>query len=297
VSALPWIIGGAAVGVGFLYLRSKQAAKDTKPPSTCDGISAIGDKLGVPIPKGLCEGLGGIVEGIGAAIGTTEAEVKRWDADNAVKNGAVTVPISKLVRNMSYTNIGGTTVAAGGAGGLATRTPALRGTALEFKNGCTPFEGSSGWSKCAPGTHDMLVDAARSDLNGYPVMRGPRTNVKTSPAYIMSGSKDTKKLDVTTGGPFKPGADGNSSSFPIPIPAGHLGWIYRGRAFTCPEPVDPDWTIRDHRAGVEVPVCVGAFGGSGLPPPPVGGGDTGPGRTGGGVVVNITADVPRGERR
>lgn len=257
---------GLAAGAGLIWYARKQAeaaAADSK----CDAIVAAAVKAGVPeaVARAACNALpsiGDILEGVGSAIGTTSAEVKRWDAENKALNGEVATPISDFLRKT-------VTVYPSTTGADATR-----GTVLEFKNGCVPFAGAAGWSKCKQGTHDMRHRPNNYDPTAVPVGTGVEADDKqrrgkaTSWTNFMTGSGDPSRIDPATQGPFRAGAVYGmyKTPFPLPLAEGELGWLWRGRPFKCAADRTPAWNVRDHTSDTAMPPC-GPFGGGGPPPP------------------------------
>lgn len=247
--ALALVVGGGGIAL-LLRARAKQ---ETPSKSAC---KAIAEKTG--IPAGACEAGLGLIGAIGELF-----KGRDWAADdkkNKDLNGAVKTPLAKVLAGMS-TNGG----AVGASGAF------LRGTVVEFENGCRPFKGAAGWEKCAAGTADMgsgepVVFAWGEYLPGKSARRVARANIGTG-----------NDKDPLTQGPLIPnqskvwgGTVMKASDFPMPIPSGQKGWFYKGRPMVCDA---PDNKVRDHRdgeglgtTGDEMPYC-GKLGDIGPPPP------------------------------
>jgi len=274
MSALPWILGGAAVGVGFLVWRSRQAAKETAETPGVDVCAALA-KAGVP--SDVCKlGLpvvGAIVDAIDGAV-KTPGDVREWDRKNKELNGPVRIANEGALRKLTYT-----------CTDPSNCFTALDGTVIEFENGCVPIAGSPGFAKCAPGTQPML---------NYPVLSMPffvsdgpmsemfdtRNSETDSVNYSMSGAVRTKAnasdaakrdpYDLFTRGGYAPGSY-EAGGFPVPIPEGHIGYIYKARPFTCPKGQPPvmDQLERDWREDAAdgdanwTPPCGGSAWGGG----------------------------------
>lgn len=270
MSSLPWIIGGAAIGVGFLIYRSRQAAAGPAKPSTCESIA----KLAGQDPAIVCGALGALGQIAGEvadALGKTSADVKRWDAKNKELNGEVDIPMDgfrKALANTCYDASSGNCY------------PFVDGTVLRFKNGCVPLSGSPDFAKCVAGTHRMDNYLPWQAWHFMPdSTNNGQTSYKPDAIRSMSGSvrlegepnDDRHPYDAFTRGGFKQGGL-NHNPFPIPIPEGHLGYVYKGRPFTCPQGKPPNMRqiVRDHRGepiGDAIPTCGGDAVGGWVPQP------------------------------
>lgn len=242
MSALPWVIGGLAIGgVGLLVLRSRQAKQETAPPNPCEAISAA-----TGIPKGVCDvGLpivGDIIDAVGKLGAGPGDEYREKDAKNKSLNGSVKQPLESYVKSCLDTSFSKPQ-------GSGTWFVPLWGTVLEFENGCTPFKGSPGWSKCKAGTSSMMEarsylsrDAKRVDG----VTRTVNWEMDGGPEHVMTGDRyrDGDKLivDAASGKYIKPWS---KCEFPLPIPDGGEGWVYKGRPFVVPAGAWPDFNVLD----------------------------------------------------
>lgn len=251
-SSLPFIVGGAALGLGVVWLRSRQAKQEVgDKPNPCEGLSALG------VPKGACDALlplaSQVLGAVGDALFTTSADIKERDAKNRELNGgAVDVPMTKAVQKIAWV-----------APSVHNVGSALRGSALRFANGCVPFKGTLGWAKCAEGTHDM-----RNRPND------------TDPWFEWQNLMSGRDGDPASSGPWESsaagGAHGTRTDFPLPLADGEHGWFYKGRPFKCSAATPPDFNVRDHRGDVESIPCGGPTRPYTPPSRPILGGDDAP---------------------
>ena len=227
MSALPWIIGGAAVGVGILWIRARQAAAETKQDPCAEleklGVPRAACELGLPVVQEIVQGA---IDAVGAK---TSAQVEKWDAENKALNGPVRIANEGIYRELTKT-----------CDSPGNCYSALDGTVVEFENGCVPIAGAPGREKCAPGTHDMLNYAIKQAMWWRPDGAGPTeswspSTVAPMTAQVRYEGEDARAYDPFTQGGYGPG----QKNFPIPIPDGHYGYFYKGRPFTCPAGQQP----------------------------------------------------------
>lgn len=238
-----------------LARRSQESAAGSDEPGGEGGGKSPCDYLkGNPSAYASCLALQGGVEIIDGFIDMLPDgpgdEFRAKDAKNRELNGKVKVPLVQQVRSCLDTSYGHPT-----SNGPATGFVPLWGTALEFENGCTPFKGSPGWSKCAPGTaHMMIGESYRSkDADNYdPVTRTVNWEMRGSSEHVMTGDRyrdgDKLVVDPSSGKYFAAAAGGNcgvKTPFPLPIPEGGEGWFYKGRPFVVPAGAWPDFDNLD----------------------------------------------------
>jgi hypothetical protein len=237
------VVGGAAIGVGYLIFRSQKAKQETKPPGAKEACEAAAKELGVP--TSVCEIGVPLVEDLVDWVdswGDFGREYRAKDEENKKLNGAIKTPLVQAVKSCldsSYSLNANT-------GQLIS---SMWGTALEFENGCTPFAGSPGWSKCAPGTNNMFYGKVKTHFGSKSPpepftgrtdvdLEGQSSDVGGGYRYFGDGRINT---DPTTGQFAPQGANGKCAPlFPIPIPTGHRGFFVAGKPRTCPEGQVPD---------------------------------------------------------
>lgn len=226
---LPWLIGGAAVGVGFLWWRSRQAAAETKPDPCAEleklGVPRAACELGLPVVSEIVQGVIALAD----EVSKTSADVARWDLENKALNGPV-----RYANEGIYAELSKTCDAPGNC------YPALDGTVVEFENGCVPIKGAAGWEKCAPGTHGMLNYPIHQPMWWRPDGVGPSESwsgaqIRPMSAAVRIEGEPAGSYDPYTRGGYRAG----TTNFPIPIPEGHYGYFYKGRPFTCAEGSPP----------------------------------------------------------
>lgn len=210
MSAAHWIIGGAVVGVGFLWWRNRQAEEEAKKKQEeqgdlGDAACAVLKAAGLPVP----DGCGSIVNTIIGGAKKLADEVFYSDADR-VKDLAAA--------NAKNNALNGEAELEGGAllnsniDIASAYSSALNSEVLKYKNGCTPFAGSPGWSACAPGTIDMWghTGNARAEVRSTRA-RQPDAEPFSSfdddyalahPGNLLSGSTRKDSADVATKGPL-----------------------------------------------------------------------------------------------
>lgn len=246
---------GGAVALVVLARRSQAAAGADDGPgggaagkSPCDYLKGV-DEAAYASCLALQGGIsviGGIVDMLPSGPGD---EFRAKDAKNRELNGKVKTPLVQQVRTCLDTSNGHPA-----ANGASSYVP-LWGTVLEFENGCTPFEGSPGWSKCAPGTADMMVGESYINKNASnydPVTRTVNWEMRGPSSHVMTGDRyrdgDKLVVDAASGRYIGGAAGGNCAAktpFPLPIPEGGEGWFYKGRPFVVPAGAWPDFDILD----------------------------------------------------
>lgn len=228
----PWLIAGAAVGGAVLYFRrTSSAAPSTSTGSVCDRIRALNPQAGAA-----CDAASGLLGGIAGAYDAIFTDNAEMEATNLKLNGEV---VRAMPAAMPYAYVG---LQADQGGGFerATRT-----RTIEHANGCTPYRGSRGWSKCAPGTEDMRARDGSTYMENAP----------TSGVPWGSGSHGG-------GDPFvladkaareSPGARADRASpppFPLPVPSGSTAWWVDAAPVVCPAGTGISGSgVRDHRPG------------------------------------------------
>lgn len=245
-----WILGGAAVGLGYLAWRNIKRQQEAEDKKNGDGEVDTLAEICAKIPddgsyasyyKAYCEGLnalGDLVGGINNQLNQAEEREAERSKKNEELNGEIAIP-NTVPLYQSQQAVKPTT-----------------GSALRFKNGCEPFEGAPGWTKCEPGTNDMrthVVDgrfpasyekvrAAAPTREQY--FANPEKPIDWS--GLLKGSVSPEYPDPATQGPF-------------PMPDGTAWWWIRGEKLQCPTGQAPAmWNadgspIRDQRTGL--PSC------------------------------------------
>lgn len=217
---------GAAGAAAYVLWRKSEDAKG-KPPSgagadPCEGITN-------PYGYAVCKGAG-IVNSFLDGLANWD---KAADAKNRELNGAVKVPLAERLKKAS--------ICPGTTAGSPTR-PAIWGTVVEFENGCQPFDGAPGWSKCKPGTTSMVTANCGSDMKGPALAptveaRTAAGNVNIYPSASLSG----RPGDAFTSGPYVNPTTGEGWS-----------WVL-GQEIKCPsgQVADQDSIafVRDHVTG------------------------------------------------
>lgn len=280
------LIGAGVAGVGILLLRAMRRPEPApQDPSVCDAL---------PEPyRTYCKAASGLLDGIAGLNdkGKKHAdEEKNRDATNQQLNGAVKVA-------MPGTPGGADTSVAWGVAGngepcekclydadkhyIRHYGNSAKGTVMEFENGCQPFEGAPGWSKCAPGTKSMWATDI-DEAFGYFSEYGDVDN-SAEPAFLTlealeaqakkdksDGVKHANGVQVYrpavaaafgTGSARLAGADVMTTG-PYRAKDGRLWWLVKGKRIDCPVGQAPD-VIRDgalgvvdHRTNPNAPKCV-----------------------------------------
>lgn len=261
------LIGLGALGLGALYL-SRKAATPAGGTSACDALCAAAATQGIPaelckqgVSYRACQAAGGLWDALSSFV--SGPDWAAMDADNIKLNGEVELALGPL---------GDRTVEP------VTRSAALHGTVLRFKNGGVPFKGFPGWEKCAAGTHNMLSDGPLLTLDptsgkwvtmiaanaftggsGDATSAGPfAANRKvTLPAISSSGNKLAGGLGLGAAKSI------DELAFPVPLSSGEQGFYAQGVAFKCPAGTSPQWKLHDKRTGGGPPPCVAADGSGG----------------------------------
>ncbi len=268
MSAFPWLVGGAVVGLGYLWYRNQQAKASTAPPDQCTTLctAALGQNAADPTEMGACKAacaaglstLGDIAKWVqdqpwgdlGATVAKQNAQEAAYAAHNQALNGPIAVGIN-------------------GPGLFDGHTHGLAGDALMYGNGCWPFKGSWGWNACAPGTQDMF-DQVQNLANGAERSTQPVSAyvAKAAPGPIVSklvyvasalggGSLDPSNPDLATTGPEVTDADGHADAYshcvnvggvncaqkypPDPTKQGFWTWFVGGARVTCPAGQTPSY--------------------------------------------------------
>jgi hypothetical protein len=254
----PVVLGATVVGVGYLVYRNREAAKQTKPadqPSkedaaaglACKGLSSLLSSVGVPMTPEMCQkglsGAGAVLDVIGGLNNKSDqqyAEEKRRDAINRKLNGDIAVG-HPLMPPPNYRDI-------------AAAPDPMKGGVIEFQNGCQPFFGAPGWSKCATGTQDMwrnsiykAVGIGTSELNERAQGAYRTYDEYEAARKAKNVTRPMIKGALRTGSPGDPSMAG-----PRPNKDGTFRWWVRGKVVDCatgqcPKTVLQGAKIRDHR--------------------------------------------------
>lgn len=265
--ASDWLIAAAlaAGGVGLYFVLKPKK----KPASACDQLcTSAGDPGGHAVCVAACNVGGGVLGDVAGLFhtGRPNSQVLADEAaENDKLNGPIKTPTHKL--DPKPTQLGAARQIAPqdlGMKLLLSLDPpealpfGLGGNAIEYENGCVPFWGAEGWSKCAQGTHNMFGEENR-DLNEQVDMTEPWRFVTTRPARrspndpvqqpvfvrdfhtIRQGSFDRIRPDPTTQGPVPAAGGGNT-------------WLIAGELLTCPAGQCPDTVDSTHFA--YPPKCV-----------------------------------------
>jgi hypothetical protein len=151
-----WLIaaGVGAAGLGVVLLVRKQAAAST------GGGGLPCDKLTAGSPEQIaCKAAQGILGIFGALAKLGDPQWAKKDAENKAANGATTIPLASGAQSCN---------------GFVGAYMPLQGTVLRFANGCEPYAGAPGWSKCAPGTHSMIgASGVNTKTRGMHVLGTP----------------------------------------------------------------------------------------------------------------------------
>lgn len=252
------LIAAIGVGLGAAFLLSRREQQVTPAATTTNAC----DQVPAGYARDACnalKGVGGILKGIGDALGTGGFDWKAADAKNKSLNGAVEVgnPLPrKYCTGPRFVVEKDGRTSPGYAGDPAAHVKApwgsqVAGSVLRFSNGCVPVKGAPGWEKCAPGTASMLggnVGVWDTAL-AADVMTGH-----------VGGAFSRPSGDPTTGYFTDEHCDGSpdpstKQNFPIPVPTGHVGFFYRGKPFTCPPGTRPDFSVRHVGGAVTKPPC------------------------------------------
>lgn len=237
------ILLGAGVAGGALYLlhRKQEAAAN----GFCEKAAAAAEKLS--------PGSGGAALAACKALDAIkDAIVIDWnkrDADNKALNGEVEIPLSGALARRTVSP-------------LRANEPALRGTVARFKNGCSPFAGTPGWSKCKQGTHSMVLSGGtKTHKLGQPGALvqtnwggafGQREGDPFTQGPYNTGGQITMNVDTPTGGRVVLKLP---DTFVEPLAPGKQGWFAGGRPFVCDDGVQPAFGVRDQRGELGVPSC------------------------------------------
>ncbi len=289
------IVGGLAVGGGILYLLWKKSQEQV---DAC----VQGCKVAAPVIQGAaaaegvpttsssdetacvvaCKAGSWLTNAIatwqinGQDYGRYSAERDRRQKINDTANGAVAIPLDHRVlyagRNLEHED--GTGIA--GTGGHPEEP--LQGNVLRYANGCEPFYGAPGWSKCGAGTLDMYtsaIDAAAGRTFGmsdarlfnYPTW----ARLSDTPSgggrsgFVAKGLID--KTAFLTGAAHDPALSGPhileqiGTGKNVPQPWTPF-WNVLGKKVTCAPGQAPAAVVNglagqtDHRTGVDVSICV-----------------------------------------
>lgn len=265
------VIAALAIGGGaaFLILRRQAQAAPTPTAPTPTSTNAC-DSLPAGYARDMCnavKSVGGIIEGIGDALsGTSTAEkAAEWyakDAKNRQLNGEVEIPLLSAVRwcsTLDRTDVSDGKPPPGPHVNMYANQ--VRGTVARFANGCVPFVGAPGWEKCASGTEGMGGSAINAPMS----MTG---RIPRRPPGQFEGYDRKYRPGDRLSGYYDPTAQSNpkgvgeayipTCSFPIPIPPGHFGYFFRGKAFTCPVGKVPDFSTVQ-TGPVVAPPCKGGY--------------------------------------
>lgn len=244
------LVGAAGVGGYLVYQRAKAAQKTG---GACASIfQPLGRMVGFDIPPAACGAIDSLVakvlEGFDAK-----------DAKNKQLNGAVEIELDELTRGLSV-GVGAGNADRGGAG------PYLRGSVLRFASGCTPIEGTPGWTKCAPGTASMQTES----VEAFTISQPPPKLTGLSPVDMARAVQAAAVAKVS--------AERHMSSLPGDPTTSYDkladgSYIIAGQRYVCPagQVVEPHNTtiVRDSRTGKTTVVArCAAPGASTLPPPP-----------------------------
>lgn len=289
------LIGAGIAGGAILLVRRIRAQQTPTPPAPspeqdkCAAAAAAAERLqpgAGAMAYAACKGLGGLLDSIAGANNKDEKhanETARRDAINKQLNGAVKLAAPGTPGGADVSVRPGVT----GSGELAEGYwydedgkyirrygSHVRGSVVEFENGCQPFRDAPGWSKCAPGTLSMWaedIDEAMGYLSEYDAGGSLKTSPafpsleayeaqarqdgsnqvirSTVPAALLSGSARLEGADPLTQGPFR-------------AKDGRLWWLYKGRRIDCPVGQAPDVIqmaaagVVDHRTNQAAPRCV-----------------------------------------
>lgn len=202
------LLGGGAAAALVLYERKKAA---TPPPPTddCAPLKAV-DATAYDACKA-ASGLWGVLDGLSDALGFGEmfdpnSYWKPFDDTNKTLNGDVEIPRHDGILSLGWESPHGGKRDDVGKG----QVPFLAGTVVKFKNGCTPFEGSPGWSKCAKGTTSMLDGNGQLDKYSTVYTGDPKADQRflARIEYLLTGKirhyraadgRETWEGDPTTG--------------------------------------------------------------------------------------------------
>lgn len=228
------IAGGLGLGI-ILYRRFNAPAPSSSSSACeqlCNATGLTGDQLAAC--KAACGVLGGLAQVVSAinplhnSVEDYENAAKSRRATNDQLNGAV--DIGNLA---PYSTWAGNSILLGGANGGPVR----------YRNGCTPYAGSPGWSKCASGTLDMYasaLDAASggnkdyTDANAAIVATFESAEARDAAIQTHGGLPTIKPikeafLTGATGDPTTMGPADELDS--MGNPTGRLLWTVRGKNF------------------------------------------------------------------
>lgn len=251
---------GTAIGLGALllggvYAYSRLKAKQQAPSGGKDPCDALtGDAktacqaltTGQKVLQGISDTVG---VHFGPALGVDDNPHRNDSADNQALNGKVTRSIPKpMIDELGEAPHNWWVV-----------EPLRWFTAgdLQYANGCVPFGDHPGWSKCAPGTHDLRA----FDHGAGAIVTGFGHNdldEKITPVRpdCWSGVGDGRLgCDPLT---FKvEGYDYYEQHFPLPAKPGFDRWWFKGEPKYFPACKTNDaWKTIDHRTGnVDAPPC------------------------------------------
>jgi hypothetical protein len=274
VAAIAGVIVG---GVALVLVRKREAAASgTAPASPCDQLPEGQLRDACKLALGIVDKLPEVLElvpGIRASEKEGTAFFAARDEENKRLNGAVKTPL------VPVDVWGNDPVSVQGAGATYRNQ---RGTVLEFQNGCQPFFGAPGFSKCAPGTKDMWevawADRPNPGLNEF----------KTDPAYLTMKERLASSLVTVNKNAFNSGRGGKpdpsnadpNTHGPFPDGTGGQFWVVKGKRIACPSLQAPDTLVNAERGITDnrttsTPTCVpisgttSPWGGSTVAPPPV----------------------------
>lgn len=169
----------ASAGVGYVIYKRMIAAKAAPVPLTCEQkCASIPDVYGARSDCIIACGAATVLSALDVhPQDNWKGEVARRVAVNAM-NGAALVPTIKPSPdgprvpyisgarvfengNGAYNNF---TEVLGNGGVVDTLMSTLNGDVARYENGCEPFYGAPGWSKCKTGTLDMYGSAISSEI-------------------------------------------------------------------------------------------------------------------------------------
>lgn len=269
------LAGVAGVG-GFLWWKKRQEQKPAaSQTSACASyLQPLGRVVGYDIPPEAC----GVVDKVvGAVTGAIEKKFESWDEkdrENQKLNGEPAIELRKEVRELSQR--------------FQNQGRPMRGSVARYRNGCEPYSGAPGWSKCASGTRDM-----REAPGGMSVMLASPPTMIGSDAKFEADYQRNKRnepmehiTDFVNFALFLSGTPGDPTT-QLKVKHGGHYWI-AGQPFDCDQtPV----AVRDHREGHEGEVTARCL--SGITYPQIIGDDPAFEAGGTGTRISFGGDVQK----
>jgi hypothetical protein len=200
-------IGLVAGGGVYLWWRSRRVAAKSACEKLCDLVPDVnGARQDCLLACGVLGVLGQVATAVSPFHDSSEQwghEGKRRRFNNNRLNGGTPDPSQTFDQGAPYDAPGASIRILDPSASSGTGLPNwLNGGVARYPNGCVPFFGAPGWSKCAPGTLDeygQAIDAATPDDDwGY-----SEKNFVKLPYYLTPSAREAALANVADDGTLR----------------------------------------------------------------------------------------------